>query len=165
MTLGETADESEANAYYIRQIQKQMELQLGGFSVRNLEEASEFLRYVLVGSVNAAVGLALYLVFLRGLDFNYVLANFFSLALWSWFGFQLQRVFTFRANRTHLGFVKYLTNHLLFILASSLILVALVELIGFSPEIAYLLVLVLSSFGLFVVSKLFVFSESRKKPS
>jgi putative flippase GtrA len=132
--------------------------------VRKIDkEASEFFRYVLVGSVNAAVGLALYYFFLRGLNFNYVLANFLGLALWSWFGFQLQRVFTFKASKTHLGFVKYLTNHLFFVLSSSFLLLVLVELIGFSPEIAYLLVLAISSLGIFLVSKLLVFSERKNK--
>ena len=133
--------------------------------MRNLNKAApEFLRYLLVGAANAVAGSVLYFTLLRGLNVNYVLANFLAFTLWSWFGFQLQRIYTFRTSRTHLGFVKFLTNHLLFFLSSSLLLAVLVELIGFSPEISYLLVLAISSFGLFVVSKTFVFSEKRKKP-
>jgi putative flippase GtrA len=136
----------------------------GGPSVRNLDkEASEFLRYLLVGAANAVAGLVLYFILLRGLNVNYVLANFLAFTLWSWFGFQLQRIYAFRASRLNLGFVKFLTNHLLFFLSSSLLLITLVELIGFSPEISYLLVLGVSSFGIYVASKLFVFSDKRKK--
>ena len=132
--------------------------------MRNLDkEASEFLRYLMVGAANAFAGLVLYFILLRGLNVNYVLANFLAFTLWSWFGFQLQRIYAFRASRTHLGFLKFLTNHLLFFLSSSLLLVTLVELIGFSPEISYFFVLALSSFGVYFVSKLFIFSKREKK--
>jgi putative flippase GtrA len=111
-----------------------------------------------VGLLNALAGLVLFLVFYRVIGVGYVLSGVLTFVTWSWFGYELQRKLGFKSEKSRGGFPKYLLTQLVFLVLSISLTVLLVEVLGLIPDIAYILALVSTTLGVFVVSKVFVFN-------
>ena len=120
-----------------------------------------FGRFLAVGLVNAAAGFFLFLFFFSTLGVHYLVANVLVFVTWAWFGFELQRRWTFRATRTIVAFGRFLLNQIAFLGLGSLLLWTLVEIFTVRAEFAYLLTLVMVTAGMYLSSLLWVFRGTR----
>lgn len=116
-----------------------------------------FARFLMVGLANAVAGFLLFVFFFSGLGFHYLVANVLVFVTWAWFGFELQRRWTFRATATIVAFGKYLVNQIAFLGLGSALLWTLVEAFTLRAEFAYLLTLGLVTAGIYLSSLLWVF--------
>lgn len=130
---------------------------------------AKFGRFLVVGLINAAAGFVLFLFFFTAVGFHYLLANGLVFLTWAWFGFELQRRWTFRAKASSVAFGKFLLNQIAFLGLGSLLLWALVEVFAIRAEFAYPLTLGIVTVGMYVSSLFWVFRrdehESRICPT
>lgn len=111
----------------------------------------------MVGLANAVAGFLLFVIFFSALGFHYLVANVFVFVTWAWFGFELQRRWTFRAEASRDAFGKFLVNQIAFLGLGSALLWTLVEILTLRPEFAYLLTLGIVTIGMYLSSLLWVF--------
>jgi len=116
-----------------------------------------FGRFLAVGLVNSGAGFFLFLFFFSALGFHYLVANGLVFVTWAWFGFELQRRWTFRARATIVAFGKFLVNQIAFLGLGSVLLWTLVETFTLRAEFAYLLTLGIVTAGMYLSSLLWVF--------
>ena len=128
--------------------------------VDGLSSFAKFGRFLVVGLVNATAGFFLFLFFLSALGLHYLLANVMVFVTWVWFGFELQRRWTFRAKASGVAFGKYLVSQIAFLGLGSLLLWTLVEALALRAEVAYLLALGLVTGLLYLSTLLWVFGRS-----
>lgn len=114
-------------------------------------------RFLIVGLANGAAGFLLFIVFFRVLGFNYLLANMSVFVTWAWFGFELQRRWTFKAEASRVSFGKFIINQIAFLALGSLIMGTLVELFAAPPELAYVITLAVVTSGIYLSSLRWVF--------
>lgn len=111
-----------------------------------------------MGVVNATAGFFLFLFFFSALGLHYLVANVLVFVTWAWFGFELQRRWTFRAKPSSIAFGKFLVNQVAFLGLGSLLLWTLVGALNFRTEFAYLLTLGMITVGMYLSSLLLVFA-------
>jgi putative flippase GtrA len=128
--------------------------------IDGLPSLRKFGRFLVVGLVNATAGFFLFLFFFSALGLHYLLANVLAFVTWVWFGFQLQRRWTFRAKASSFAFGKYLVSQIFFLGLGSLLLWTLVEALALRAEVAYLLTLGLVTGLLYLSTLLWVFGRS-----
>lgn len=116
-----------------------------------------FGRFLTVGLANAAAGYFLFLLFFSALDFHYLVANMLAFLTWVWFGFDLQRRWTFRAKPSAVAFWKFLANQLAFLGLGSVLLGLFVEVLSLRAEIAYVMTLGIVTVGMYLSSLVLVF--------
>ena len=121
--------------------------------------AHQLVRFLAVGGLNALATYALFLTFLWLVDIHYVLSNLLAFGIWAWFGFELQRRFVFNATGAPFVFARYIANQIFFIVVGTGILALLVDIGAIPPAIAYIVMLVVVTAGLFLASKFWVFSK------
>ena len=119
---------------------------------------AKFGRFLVVGLVNATAGFFLFLFFFSALGLHYLLANVLVFVTWAWFGFELQRQWTFRAKPSSIAFGKFLANQVVFLGLGTLLMWALVGALNLRAEFAYLLTLGLVTVGMYLSSLLLVFA-------
>lgn len=117
----------------------------------------KFGRFLVVGAANAFAGFVLFLFFFTMLDFHYLVANVLVFVAWAWFGFELQRRWTFRVVATGVAFGKFLVNQVVSVGLGSMLLWTLVEVFTIRVELAYLLTLGLVTGVLYLSSLLWVY--------
>lgn len=125
----------------------------------NFRELWVFLRFVVVGAVNALMSFGLFSLFVEVMDIHYVVANVLVFVVWLWFGFELQRSLAFRSERNFSSFVKYLLNQALIFAISTVLLVLCIEVFGFRILYGYLLTLCLVTSVSFLLSRFWVFTH------
>lgn len=131
--------------------------EIGKLRRAHLSGAAKFGRFLIIGMINAAAGFVLFLFFFRALGLHYFLANVLVFVTWAWFGFELQRRWTFRAVTSGVAFGKFLGNQILFLGLLSLLMWTLVEVSSVRAEFAYLLALGVVAVGMYLVSLFWVF--------
>lgn len=119
---------------------------------------AKFGRFLVVGLVNAIAGFFLFLFFFSTLGLHYLLANMLVFVTWAWFGFELQRRWTFRARPSSVAFGKFLANQVAFLGLGTLMMWALVGALNLHAEFAYLLTLGMVTVGMYSSSLLLVFA-------
>jgi putative flippase GtrA len=124
-------------------------------------EGATVSRFLLVGMLNALATLALFLLFFKSAGLHYLIANILAFVTWVWFGFELQRIWAFRAQRTSAAFAKYLLNQLAFAACGTAVLWTLVEIGKVRTEYSYVLSLGVVSAGVYISSRVWVFRSSR----
>jgi len=135
------------------------------FSSKNVSLAEDhlgfakFSRFLSVGLVNAVAGFLLFVLFFRVLGLDYLLANVLVFISWVWFGFELQRKWSFRAKSSRAAVAKHLLTQITFTFFGTTLLWALVEYLGLFPELAYVVTLGIVSAGIYLVSLLWVFRD------
>ena len=118
-------------------------------------------KFILVGGVNVSISFGLFSLFNQFFGIDYLLSVFWAFVCWSWFGYELQRVWVFSTPVTKLGFIRFLGNQLIFFLLSAVLMLFLVEILKIQSQIAYLMNLFAISLGVYLSSILFVFKEQR----
>ena len=122
-----------------------------------------FGRFLAVGLVNAVAGFFLFLFFFSSLGLHYLVANMLVFVTWAWFGFELQRRWTFRVTPSRVAFGKFLANQVAFLWLGSVLLWTLVEALALRAEFAYLLTLGMITVGMYFSSLLLVFPRGSRK--
>ena len=109
-------------------------------SLRIVDHSSflKFARFLIVGLANTVAGFLFFLFFFSGLGLHYLVANMLVFVTWAWFGFELQRRWTFRAKPSSAAFGKFLLNQVVFLGLGSMLLWAFVEVFRLRAEFAYL---------------------------
>jgi len=121
---------------------------------------AKFSRFLTVGLFNSVAGFLLFLLFFSVLGLHYLLANVLVFISWVWFGFELQRKWSFRAKASGAAFGRHLLNQIAFILLGSILLWFLVEELNNRPELAYIFTLGIVTVGMYVSSLLWVFRRT-----
>lgn len=122
-----------------------------------------FSRFIVFGVLNASAGFLLFLLFFRVLGIHYLAANVLVLGTWAWFGFELQRRWAFRAEKSRKSFIRFLAMRIPLVPLSASLLWAMVEILNLHEEIAYILTIGVITGGSYLVSVLWVFP--RTEPS
>lgn len=117
----------------------------------------KFGRFLFAGLVNAGAGFLLFLFFFNVLGLHYLLANGLVFVSWAWFGFELQRRWTFRVRLSKYAWGRFLLNQIIFFGLGVTILWTLVEVFAARAEPAYLLTLAMISVGMYLSSLFWVF--------
>ncbi len=123
---------------------------------------SQFPRFLVAGGVNALAGFLLFLLFFKVFDWHYLFANLLVFLSWAWFGFELQRRWAFKAEKSRGTFLKYLLNQVGFIALGTLMLWMLVEFAALRPEVAYVMTIGLITLGIYASSRLWVFRHPKR---
>lgn len=121
---------------------------------------AKFSRFLAVGLLNAVAGFLLFLLFFSVLGLHYLIANVLVFISWVWFGFELQRIWAFRAKASDAAFGKYLLNQIVFTLLGSILLWLLVEGFTVRPELGYIFTLGIVTVGIYMSSLFWVFGPT-----
>lgn len=130
---------------------------LGKLRGKRLSGFGKFGRFLAVGITNGAAGFVLFLFFFTALGLHFLVANVLAFVTWAWFGFELQRRWTFRAATSSVAFGKFLGNQIVFLGLSSLLMWTLVQVFTLRAEFAYLLTLGTVAVGMYLSSLFWVF--------
>jgi len=127
----------------------------------------ERVRFLLVGGINTAVGYLLFVLieFLVGQHSSYFISLYGSYILAVTIAFVLHRTVTFKVHGTgnvFIDFLRYQTVSVVALAVNSLALPLLVEVVGIVPNIAQLMIVVLTTIISYVGHKFFSF---RRAPS
>ena len=125
--------------------------------IQSISTSFRFGRFLVVGFVNAVASFLLFYIYLTALGAHYLVANVLVFVTWVWFGFELQRRWTFRAKASGVTFGKFLLNQIAFLGLGSVLLWTLVEVLTVRAEFAYLLTLGIVTAGMYLSSLLWVF--------
>jgi putative flippase GtrA len=125
-----------------------------------LERSHKFLRYLIIGGINAAVTYSLFLFLVYFFGIPYIAALWIAAGTWVWWGFELQRVVVFRVPSNRSSFGKFMFMQILVSSLSSVFITLLVELGGLVPMVAYAISMFLSVVGLYLASLTTVFNSS-----
>lgn len=120
-------------------------------------ELSQFSRFLVVGLINAVAGFLLFLLFFGLCGWHYLLANMLVFISWAWFGFELQRRWAFRTDLFRGNFSKYLINQTVFVAIGTLALFVFVQFVRLRPELAYVVTLGVTTAGMYLSSRFWVF--------
>ena len=126
-------------------------------SAKFANSSLQFLRFLIVGAINALAGFLLFLLYFWVIDFHYLVSNVLVCLTWVWFGFELQRYWAFRAVRTKMAFPRYFLNQIGFAGFGTGLLWFLVEFWGFREEFGYLAAVGLTTIGIYLTSRYWVF--------
>lgn len=118
-------------------------------------------RFLIAGLVNTLAGFLLFLLFFNTFGWHYLLSSISVFLCWAWFGFQLQKKWTFRVKPSRGSFSRYLVHRIAFFAFGTSLLWAVVEFGSLRPEVAYGLTLGVITIGMYLSSRLWVFYESQ----
>lgn len=128
--------------------------------VDGLSSFGKFGRFLVIGLANTAAGFLLFLFFYRSLGVHYLVANMLVFVTWAWFGFELQRRWTFRAKASSVAFGKFLVNQIVFLGFGSMLMWVFVDSFTFRAEFAYLFTIGIVALGMYFSSLLWVFRRT-----
>lgn len=123
------------------------------------DESVRFVRFLIVGLVNAGAGYGIFLLLYWVFGLHYLVANILTFAIWSFAGFEIQRRWVFRSKQGLGTFLKYLSVQVFFLFFGTGLLYVGVELLRIVPELAYVLMLAANSGLIYVSSKIIVFRD------
>ena len=90
---------------------------------------------------------------------HYLVGHVLAFVTWVWFGFELQRRWTFRVLTSREAFRKFLFNQVFFLGLGSLLLWTTVEVLNVCAELAYLMTLGVVTAAVYLSSFLWVFRQ------
>ena len=125
------------------------------------QELFRIAKFVFVGGLNIGAGYAVFAIFHNLLNLHYLIAYSLAVVLWTGAGYEIQRRWVFRAPKSGSAFAKYLVPQVFFWVVGLLGLSLGVELMGLNPQIAYFLNLIVLSVGLYLYSRLVVFTAKK----
>ncbi len=125
------------------------------------DETARFIRFLVIGAVNAGAGYAIFIVLYSLAGVNYLFANALTFALWSFPGFELQRRWVFQSAQGFDVFVRFLSAQIIFLAVGTGLLYLAVDWLSLSPELAYIVVLGLIAVLIYLSSRFVVFRPGR----
>lgn len=124
-----------------------------------MSSSAKFGRFLSVGLTNTVVGFLLFQFFLSALGFHYLIANVLVFVTWIWFGYELQRRWTFRAKASASSFGKYAVNQIAILGLATLLLWMLVHVLTLQPAFAYIVSMGVATAIQYFLTLLWVFRE------
>lgn len=114
-------------------------------------------KYLLAGFVNVVAGFILFLLYFKVLGWHHLVANVLVFGSWVWFGYQIQRRWTFQAAHSWKSLAKYITNQVVFASTGTVSLWFLVDWIGLDATLGYALSTGIMTVGMYALSAFWVF--------
>ena len=122
-----------------------------------IDELHRFARFLGAGMVSAIASVGLFVIYFRVFGIHYMAANVMVFFSWVWFGFELQRRWAFKTERTRKGFSRYATNQVTFVVIGSGLLWTFVEVVKLRAELAFVVSLGIVTICMYIASRLWVF--------
>jgi putative flippase GtrA len=118
-----------------------------------------FVRFLIVGLVNAGAGYGIFLLLYSVFGLHYLVANILTFVIWSFPGFEIQRRWVFKSKQKLGAFLRFLSVQVFFLLFGTGLLYLGVELLRIDPELAYIAMVAVNTGLIYVSSRLIVFRD------